>query len=45
MKSTTRVKNGSLTSLYGAFESKESADEIILNLRQARTFQQTREQL
>lgn len=38
MKTSRRTKNGSLKSLYGAFISKQSADELIRDIKQARTF-------
>ena len=42
MKTTKRTKNDSLKSLYGAFISKQSADEIINDIKQARTFNRKR---
>lgn len=42
MKTTKRTKDDSLKSLYGAFISKQSADEIINDLKQARTFNRKR---
>jgi predicted metal-binding transcription factor (methanogenesis marker protein 9) len=42
MKSTKRTKDDSLKSLYGAFISKQSADEIINDIKQARTFNRNR---
>ena len=42
MKTTKRAKDDSLKSLYGAFISKQSADEIINDIKQARTFNRKR---
>ena len=42
MKTTKRTKDDSLKSLYGAFISKQSADEIINDIKQARTFNRKR---
>ena len=42
MKTTKRTKDDSLKSLYGAFISKQSADEIIDDIKQARTFNHKR---
>jgi predicted metal-binding transcription factor (methanogenesis marker protein 9) len=42
MKTTKRIKDDSLKSLYGAFISKQSADEIINEIKQARTFNRKR---
>ena len=42
MKTTNRTKDDSLKSLYGAFISEKSADEIISDLKQARTFNRKR---
>ena len=42
MKTTKRTKDDSLKSLYGAFISKQSADEIINDIKQARTFKRKR---
>ena len=42
MKTTKRIKNDSLKSLYGAFVSKQSADELIDDLKKARTFNRKR---
>jgi hypothetical protein len=38
MKTKKQKKNSSLRSLYGAFESEQSADEIISDIRQSRVF-------
>ena len=45
MKTTKRIKNDSLKSLYGAFVSKQSADELIDDIRKARTFNRKRLEL
>ena len=37
MKTSKHTKDASLKSLYGAFISKQSADEIINDIKQART--------
>ncbi len=42
MKTTKRSKDNSLKSLYGAFVSKQSADELIKEIKQARTFKSKR---
>ena len=42
MKTTKKPKNDSLKSLYGAFVSKQSADEIINDIKQSRTFKSKR---
>lgn len=44
MKTTKVIKNGSLKSLFGAFISKQSADELIRDIKQARTFQRKTEE-
>lgn len=44
MKTSKRTKNGSLKSLYGAFISKQSAEELIRDIKQARTFQRKTEE-
>ncbi len=38
MKTKKQKKHDSLKSLYGAFESKQSADEIISEIKQAHVF-------
>ncbi len=43
MKTKKKKKDGSLQSLYGAFVSKQSADEIITDIKQSRTFNRKRE--
>ena len=42
MKSSKKSKNDSLESLFGAFISKQSADELISEIKQARTFTRKR---
>jgi len=42
MKDSTKVKAGSLKSLYGAFISEQSADELIDDIRKARNFKRKR---
>lgn len=44
MKSTKATKAKSLKSLYGAFVSEQSADELINDLKKARTFNRKREE-
>lgn len=38
LKSTKKPKSKSLQSVYGAFKSEKSAEEIIAEIREARTF-------
>ena len=45
MKNTKKSKTGSLKSLYGAFISKQSADELIDEIKKARTFNRKRAEL
>ena len=45
MRATKRTKNDSLKSLYGAFVSNQSADEIIDDIKQARTFNRKRTEI
>ena len=45
MKTTKATKKGSLKSLYGAFVSDQSADELIDEIKQERTFNRKREEL
>lgn len=45
MKNPKISKNGSLKSLYGAFISKQSADELIREIKQSRTFNRKAEEL
>lgn len=42
MKSPKRVKAGSVQSLYGAFQSDRSADELIDEIKKARSFNRKR---
>ena len=42
MKTAKPAKNESLKSLYGAFVSNQSADEIINDIKKARTFKHKR---
>ncbi len=42
MKSPKRVKAGSVQSLYGAFQSDRSADELIYEIKKARSFNRKR---
>ena len=42
MKSPKRIKTGSIKSLYGAFISDHSADEIIDEIKKARNFNRKR---
>ena len=42
MKTSKKVKGKSLKSLYGAFLSEQSADELIDDIKKARTFTRTR---
>ncbi|MEO8147916.1 MAG: hypothetical protein ABI723_09785 [Bacteroidia bacterium] len=42
MKTTKKTKDESLKSLYGAFVSNQSADEIIKDIKQSRTFNRKR---
>ncbi|MDZ4759230.1 MAG: hypothetical protein SGJ10_13975 [Bacteroidota bacterium] len=41
-KTTSWTKKHSLESLYGAFVSKQSADEMINDIKQSRTFNRKR---
>lgn len=45
MKTRKSAKSGSLASLYGAFISEQSADELIADLKKARTFNRQRPEL
>lgn len=45
MKTPGTAKKGSLKSLYGAFISNQSADELIDDIKQARTFNRKRAEL
>lgn len=45
MKSAKGVKSDSLKSLYGAFVSKQTAEEMIREIRNARSFNRKREGL
>jgi len=45
MKTSKETQNGSLQSLYGAFISEKSADELIDDIKTARTFNRKREEL
>ncbi len=42
MKTSKGTKNDSLKSLYGAFVSKQSADELIDDIKKSRTFNRKR---
>lgn len=42
MKTTKKAKSDSLKSLYGAFISEQSADEMIDDIKSARRFNQKR---
>ena len=42
MKTNSQAKNDSWQSLYGAFISKQSADELINDIKKARTFKRKR---
>jgi hypothetical protein len=44
MKSSKKEESSSLSSLYGAFKSKKSADELIKDIRESRTFNRKREE-
>ena len=41
MKTTKKAKTDSIKSLFGAFISEQSADELIDDIRKARTFKET----
>ncbi len=45
IKNPKHSKNGSLKSLYGAFISKKSADDLIREIKQSRTFNRKAEEL
>jgi hypothetical protein len=45
MKMPHKKKNGSWKDLFGAFESDKSAEEMIEEIRSARTFSRHREKL
>lgn len=46
MKTTKKAKKEvSLSSLYGSWDSEQSADELIAELKQARNFNRQREEL
>jgi len=45
MKSTKKAKADSLKSLYGAFISEQSADDLIEDIKKARTFNRKRAEL
>lgn len=42
MKTSSQAENDSWQSLYGAFISKQSADELIDDIKNARTFKRKR---
>lgn len=42
MKTSKRIKSDSLKSLYGALVSKQTADELIDDIKKARTFKRKR---
>ena len=45
MKNPKNSKKGSIKSLYGAFISKQSADDLIREIKQSRNFNRRAEQL
>ena len=45
MKNPKHSKNEPLKSLYGAFVSKQSADDLIREIKQSRTFNRRAEEL
>jgi hypothetical protein len=45
MKTTRKTGDASLESLYGAFISEQSADELIDDIKKARTFNRKRAEL
>ena len=45
MKTTKKAKKASLKSLYGSWVSEQSADQLVDELKQARTFNRQREEL
>ena len=45
MKSSKKTKDKALKSLYGAFISEQSADELIDDIKKARTFNRKRAEL
>lgn len=45
LKSSKKPTNKSLNDLYGAFKTKKSADEIIVDLKKSRNFDRKTEQL
>ena len=44
MKTSKPPKNGSIKSLYGAFISKQSADDLVREIKIARTFNRKSEE-
>ena len=44
LKTTKRKGNGSVKSLYGSFVSRKSAEELIRDVKKARTFKRTLEE-
>ena len=45
MKTTKKPKEVSLSSLYGAWASEQSAEELVQELKNARNFNRNREEL
>ncbi len=45
MKTKNKGKTGALKPLYGAFDSEQSADELISEIRNSRTFNRNRAEL
>jgi hypothetical protein len=45
MKTTNKAKEISLKSLFGAWESEQSAEELVQDLKNARNFNRNREEL
>ena len=45
LKNPKQNQNNNLTSVYGSFRSKKTADELILEIKKARTFNRNTELL